>query len=79
VSSAGLLGAPGIQLGRRASAPRRESGVPVDGGHRGSVAGPLLDEPACEVVAAQERAFVDEQGHAGFEGAEADGAESTRP
>jgi hypothetical protein len=39
----------------------------------------VLDEPACEVVAAQERAFVDEQDDAGFEGVEADGAESMRP
>jgi hypothetical protein len=45
--------------------------VAVDGGHRGAVAAAVLDEPAGEVGAVQERAAVGEQGDAGFEGVEA--------
>jgi hypothetical protein len=41
--------------------------VPVNGGHRGAVAGAVLDEPAGEVVAVQEGAVVSEEGDAGFE------------
>ena len=51
-----------------------DGGVPVDGGHRGAVAGAVGDEPAGEVVAVQERAVADEQFGACFEGVEAGGA-----
>jgi hypothetical protein len=53
--------------GDAAAGPGGDGGVPVNGGHRGAVAGAVLDEPAGEVVAVQEGAVVSEEGDAGFE------------
>ena len=62
------------EQGRPPAGEGGDGGVPVDGGHRGAVAGAAGDEPAGEVVAVQERAVADEQCDACFEGVEAGGA-----
>src|ERR1700678_715462 len=50
------------RAGELAGVESGDGGVPVDGGHRGAVAGSVLDEAAGEVVAAEERVLGDEQG-----------------
>ena len=62
------------EQGRFAGGEGGDGGVPVDGGHRGAVAGAVVDEPAGEVVAVQEGAVADEQFGACFERVEAGGA-----